>query len=141
MLLEKSFELQTKRNFMAIKHMRYLNGSKCSIYFPLSTDTIYNDSSQQYTYASSSDIDDLFLVTGIFGLNELTGLELEGYASFNDDEAKIYTYGENLEIPRNSKIEIYLKDGLKLFRTQDSMTVDGLNGIPVYGIHNLVPIS
>ena len=141
MITEISFSQNTKRNYMAIKHMQYLQGLPCNVYFPNdSVKPLYNDSSQQYEYNSTADEDGRFLVTGIYGLQEMTGLELEGYSSFNDDEGLIYTIGENLNIPRNSKIEIFFLDGMKVFRTQDTKIVNGLNGDPLYGIHSIVPI-
>ena len=141
MITEISFRQNTKRNYMAIKHMQYLQGLPCNVYHPISKPALYNDSSQQYEYNKFPDDDGRFLVTGIYGLQEMTGLGLEGYSSFNDDEGKIYTIGENLEIPRNSKIEVFFEDGIKRFRTQNSMIVNAVNGDPLYGIHSIVPIA
>jgi len=142
MITEISFSEQTRRNYLAIKHLQYIQGLPCNIYYPLQTKKpLYNDSSQQYEYNSVPSIDGRYLVAGIFGNTELTGLSLSGYSSFNDDEGKIYTIGENLEIPRNSKIEVFLKDGMKVFRTQNTMIANGVNGDPMYGIHSLVPIA
>jgi hypothetical protein len=141
MITEISFDMNTKRNYLAIKHMHYLQGLPCNIYYPLETSKpLYNDSSQQYEYNSIPDEDGRFLVTGVYGLQELTGLELEGYASFNDDEGLIYTIGEQLAIPRNSKVEIFFRDGMKVFRTQDTKVVNANNGDPLYGIHSIVPV-
>jgi len=141
MITEISFELQTKLNYKAIKHMLYLQGLPCNIYYPIETPALYNDSSQLYKYNEVPDEDGRYLVTGIFGLQELTGLELEGYATFNDDEAKIYTIGEQLEIPRNSKVEVFFRGSMKVFRTQDTMIVNGVDGDPLYGIHSMVPVA
>lgn len=142
MITEISFAQQTRRNYLAIKHMQYLQGLPCNVYHPLDSKTpLYNDSSQQYEYKSFPDDDGRFLVTGIYGLQELTGLGLSGYSSFNDDEGKIYTIGDHLEIPRNSKIEVFFSDGMKVFRTQNTMIVNALNGDPMYGIHTIVPVA
>lgn len=141
MITEIAFAQNTKRNYMAIKHMHYLQGLPCNVYFPAdSVKPLYNDSSQQYEYASTPNEDGRFLVTGIYGLQEMTGLELEGYSSFNDDEGLIYTIGDQLAIPRNSKVEIFFLDGMKVFRTQDTKIVNALNGDPLYGIHSIVPM-
>jgi hypothetical protein len=126
---------------MAIKHLHYLQGLPCNIYYPIEVPSLYNDSSQLYEYEDLPDLDGRFLVTGIYGLQELTGLELEGYTSFDEGDSKIYTIGENLSIPRNSKVEVFFKDGIKMFRTQDSLVVNALNGDPMYGIHKIVPIA
>lgn len=141
MITEISFSQQTRRNYLAIKHLQYLQGLPCNVYYPIDKPALYNDSSQLYDYETTSDDDGRFLVTGIYGLQELTGLELEGYSTFNDDEGKIYTIGDHLEIPRNSKIEVFFKDGMKVFRTQNTMIVNALNGDPMYGIHSIVPIA
>lgn len=141
MITEISFKQNTKRNYMAIKHLQYLQGLPCNIYYPLETKTpLYNDSSQEYEYNSYPDVGGRFLVTGIYELEELTGLELEGYSAFNSGEGLMYTIGEYLEIPRNSKVEVFFVDGMKVFRTQDTKVVNGVNGDPLYGIHSLVPI-
>ena len=142
MITEISFSQQTRRNYLAIKHMQYLQGLPCNVYHPIDTVVpLYNDSSQSYSYNPIPEDDGRFLVTGIYGLQELTGLGLEGYSSFNDDEGKIYTIGEHLEIPRNSKIEVFFRDGMKVFRTQNTLIVNALNGDPMYGIHTIVPIA
>ncbi len=141
MITEISFGLQTRRNYLAIKHLQYLQGLPCNIYHPISKPTLYNDSSQQYEYKNTPDDDGRFLVTGVYGLQEFSGLSLEGYSTFNDDEGKIYTIGEHLDIPRNSKVEVLFKDGIKVFRTQNTMVVNGVNGDPIYGIHSIVPVA
>ena len=142
MITERAFELQTKRSYIAIKQMHYLSALPCSVYFPISTPTLYNDSSQDYDYNSSSDIDDRFLITGIFDLQPMTGFGLEGYSSFEDDEILLYTWGEEyLTIPRNSKIEVFYQGALKIFRTQGKKIMNGLDGIPVFGIIKLVPMA
>lgn len=141
-ITEISFSIQTRRNYLAIKHMQYLQGLPCNVYFPEeSVQPLYNDSSQQYDYKSTPDEDGRFLVVGIYGLQEMTGLGLDGYSSFNDDEGKIYTTGEFIEIPRNSKIEVFFNDGIKVFRTQNTVIANGVNGDPMYGIHSIVPIA
>jgi len=142
MITEISFAMHTKRNYMAIKHLKHLQGLPCNVYFPRADvdKPLYNDSSQQYQYKEIPDADGRYLVTGIYGLQELTGIELEGYSSFNDDEGLIYTIGEDLSIPRNSKIEIFFSEGMKVFRTQDTKIVNALSGDPLYGIHSIVPI-
>lgn len=142
MITEKAFELQTKRSFIAIKHMHYLNGMQCSIYFPTSKPTLYNDSSQDYDYNSSSDIDDRFLITGIYDLQPMTSFGLDSYSSFEDDEVLIYTWGEdNLGIPRNSKVEVFYQGALKVFRTQGKKIANGLDGEPVFAVITLVPMA
>ena len=142
MITEKAFELQTKRSFIAIKHMHYLNGMQCSIYYPVTSPNLYNDSSQDYDYNTSSDIDARFLVTGIYNLQPMTGWGLEGYSSFEDDEVLIYTWGEeNLTIPRNSKVEVFYQGSLKVFRTQGKKIANGLDGEPVFGVITLVPMA
>ena len=142
MITEKAFELQTKRSFIAIKHMHYLNGMPCSIYYPVTSPNLYNDSSQDYDYNASSDIDARFLVTGIYNLQPMTGWGLEGYSSFEDDEVLIYTWGEeNLTIPRNSKVEVFYQGSLKVFRTQGKKIANGLDGEPVFGVITLVPMA
>ena len=142
MLTERAFELQTRKSYIAIKHMHYLQGLPCSIYYPITKPTLYNDSSQDYTYNSSSDIDDRYLVTGIFDIQSMTVFGLDGYSSFEDDEILIYTWGEeNLTIPRNSKVEVFYQGSLKVFRTQGKKIANGLDGEPVYGIISLVPMA
>ena len=95
MITERAFELQTKISFIAIKQMHYLSALPCSIYFPISEPTLYNDSSQDYDYNSSSDIDERFLITGIFDLQPMTSFGLDGYSSFEDDDIVLYTWGED----------------------------------------------
>ncbi len=142
MVTEKAFELQTKRSFIAIKHMHYLQGLPCSVYFPITKPNLYNDSSQDYDYNTNSDIDDRFLITGIFDIQSMTGFGLEGYSSFEDDDIVLYTWGEEyLTIPRNSKIEVFYQGALKVFRTQGKKIANGLDGIPVFGTISLVPMA
>jgi len=141
MITEISFREQTRRNYMAIKALLYIQGLPANVYFPTEKPALYNDSSQLYEYGDTPDLDGRLLVTGIYGMTELTGLELEGYSSFDEGDSKIYTIGELLEIPRNSKIEVFFKDGMKVFRTQNTMVADALNGDPMYGIHSIVPIA
>ena len=141
MVTERAFELQTKRNFIAIKHMHYLNGMPCSIYYPISKPVLYNDSSQDYDYNSGSDIDDRFLITGIFDLQQGTPFGLDGYSAFEDDDIVIWTWGDFLEIPRNSKVEVFYQGSLKVFRTQGKKIVNGLDGLPTYGVIKLVPMA
>lgn len=141
MVTERAFELQTSKNFKAIKHMHYLQSLPCSVYFPISSPTLYNDSSQDYDYNSGSDIDDRFLITGIFDLQPGTPFGLDGYSSFEDDDIVLWTWGEFLEIPRNSKIEVFYQGSIKMFRTQGKRIVNGLDGMPTYGTIKLVPIA
>lgn len=140
-LVNTAFRRNTNLSAVAVKQMQRLNGMKASIYFPASSETIYNDSSQSYTYNSSSDLDGEYLFTGIFGLEAMTGLELEGYSSYNDGEGRMYIVGEDLEIPRNSKVEVFFNAGLKIFRTQDLDIVYGIDGKPVYGVIDIIPVS
>ena len=142
MITERAFELQTKKSFIAIKHMHYLNALPCQVYFPISIPSLYNDSSQDYDYNSSSDIDERFLIIGIFDMQPMTGFGLEGYSSFEDDEIILYTWGEdNINIPRNSKIEVFYQGALKMFRTQGKKIMNGLDGIPVFATITLVPMA
>ena len=142
MVIERAFELQTKRSYVAIKHMHYLSALPCSVYYPLTTPNLYNDSSQDYDYDTSSDIDDRFLITGIFDIQPMTGFGLEGYSSFEDDDILLYTWGEEyITIPRNSKIEVFYQGALKVFRTQGKKIANGLDGIPVFAIITLIPMA
>lgn len=139
-LTNLSFRHQTRMSYMSVKHLIRLQGLKCNIYFPKSDDVLYNDASQDYSYNSSPNEDGAFLVTGIYDLSPLTGLESEYYNTFTDSEAFMYTVGENLEFPRNSKVEIWFNNSIKVMRIQDTKIAEGIDGIPVYGIIQLVPI-
>jgi hypothetical protein len=141
MITEVAFKQQTQLNYKAIRHLLYLEGLPCKIYFPQSEETIYNDSSQSYVYSDMPDIEERCLITGIYGLSEYAGLEIENYPAFNDDEGKMYVIGENTDIPRNSKVEVFFEEGLKVFRTQNKRVVHGLNGDPLYASINIVPVS
>jgi len=135
-----SFKHQTRISYLAIKHLIRIQGLKCNIYFPVSEDTIYNDASQSYSYNASPDEDGIFLITGIYDTSPLTGLESEYYNTFTDSEAFLYTVGDNLEFPRNSKVEIWFNNSLKVMRIQDTNIKEGIDGNPMYGIIQLVPI-
>ena len=140
-LTQASFNHQTRMAALAVKQLIRLQGMKCGIYFPdTTTETLYNDASQNYVYKSSADEEGNYLVTGIYDASPLTGLESEFYNTFTDSEAFMYTVGENLEFPRNSKVEIWYNGSMKVMRIQDTNIVEGLNGKPVYGIIQLVPI-
>ncbi len=140
-LIERSFKLATGISGIAVKQLQRLNGLKANIYYPTSSPKLYNDSSQDYTYETSADDDGRFLFTGIYGEQEMTGFELEGYSPFNDGEGKMYVIGEDVTIPRNSKVEVLFEAGIKMFRTQDLKIVNGVNGKPVYGVIDIVPLS
>jgi len=139
-LIEKSFEIATHLSAVAVKQLERLNGLPTEIYYPIDKPTLYTDSSQDYSYNKSSDESGRFLFTGIFNLEPLTGLGVEYYSSFGD-EGQMYVVGDFIEIPRNSKIEVTYRGSIKVFRTQDSNIVNGLNGNPVYSIHQLVPVA
>lgn len=140
-LIEHSFRVNTTLSKMAVVQLKRLNGLKTNIYYPIDKPSLYNDSSQSYVYNSSPDDDGTFLFTGIFGQDALTGLELVGYSSFNDGDGKMYVVGNDYEIPRNSKLEIFYASGMKVMRTQDLHIVNGIDGKPVYGIFEIVPIA
>ena len=140
-LIESSFRMVTATGGLAIKQLQRLNGLKSNIYFPVGKPSLYNDSSQDYSYNKTPDLEGRHLFTGIYGLEDLTGLELEGYSSFNDGGSKMYVIGEDFEIPRNSKVEVLYDGGVKVFRTQDLKVVYGVNGKPVYGVFDIVPFS
>jgi len=140
-LIERSFKLATNISGIAVKQLQRLNGLKANIYFPVAKPSLYNDSSQAYEYSTSPDDDGRFLFTGIYGTQEMTGFELEGYSSFNDGDGKMYVIGEDVTIPRNSKVEVLFEAGIKVFRTQDLKIVNGVNGKPVYGVLDIVPFS
>lgn len=140
-LIERSFVLNTRLSSLAVKQMTRLNGLKTNIYFPIDKPSLYNDSSQRYEYSKLPDEEGRFLFTGIYGEQEMTGFEVEGYSSFNDGDGKMWVIGEDVTIPRNSKVEIFYLDGMKVFRTQDLKIVNGVNGKPVYGVIELVPFA
>lgn len=139
-LIEKSFEINTNISSLAVKQLQRLNGLPAEIYFPKESPSLYNDSSQDYKYNQSSDESGRFLFTGIFSQEPLTGLGLDYYSSFGD-EGQMYVVGDDIEIPRNSKIEVSYKGSIKVFRTQDTSVVNGVSGNPVFAIHQLVPIT
>jgi hypothetical protein len=139
-LIERSFEINTRISALAIKQLQRLNGLPTEIYFPIGKPSLYTDSSQDYEYSKSSDESKRFLFTGIFNLEPLTGLGLDYYSSFGD-EGQMYVVGDDIEIPRNSKIEVMFQGSLKVFRTQDTKVINGINGKPVFAIHDLVPIA
>ena len=139
-LIERSFQISTQLSALAVKQLERLNGLPAQIYFPVDTPTLYTDSSQDYTYDATSNEDGRFLFTGIYNLEPLTGLGLDHYSSFGD-EGKIYVVGEDISIPRNSKVEVFYQNSLKVFRTQDSLVVNGLDGIPIYSVIDLVPVA
>lgn len=140
-LINQSLKMTTTLGAMAIKQLERLNGLSAQIYFPVEQPSLYTDSSQDYTYNSVSDEDGQFLFTGIYGLEPLTGLGLDFYTSFGGGDAKMYVVGDRIEIPRNSKVEVFYEGSLKVFRTQDTHVVNGLNGEPIYAIHQLVPVA
>ena len=140
-LIERSFKLATHLSGLAVKQLQRLNGLKANIYFPTSKPSLYNDASQDYSYNITADDDGRFLFTGIYGEQEMTGFELEGYSSFNDGDSKMYVIGEDVSIPRNSKVEVLFESGIKIFRTQNTKIVNGVNGKPVYGVVDIVPVS
>ena len=139
-LIERSFEINTNISALAVKQLQRLNGLPTEIYFPEDKPALYTDSSQDYQYKSSSDESGRFLFTGIFSLEPLTGLGLEYYSSFGG-EGQMYVVGEDIEIPRNSKIEVTFQGSIKVFRTQDTNIVNGIKGKPVFAIHQLVPVA
>ena len=139
-LIERSFEINTNISALAVKQLQRLNGLPTEIYFPEDKPSLYTDSSQNYEYKSSSDESGRFLFTGIYNLEPLTGLGLDYYSSFGD-EGQLYVVGDDIEIPRNSKIEVTFQGSIKVFRTQDTTVVNGIKGAPVYAIHQLVPIA
>ena len=134
-----SFDKQSKLTAIAIKQLIRIQGMKCQVYFPKSENTIYNDASQSYTYSTSSDEDGKFLITGLYDLRASVGIDTEFYNTFVENEILLYTANENLEFPRNSKIEIQYKNTIQVMRTQDTNIVEGLNGKPIYGVIQLVP--
>jgi len=133
------FKQQTKISAMALKHLVKIQGLKCSIYFPQDSTTIYNDASQDYRYSDTSDEDGIYLITGIYDQGPLTSIESEFINSFTDTEAFLYCFGDNINFPRNSKVEIHFNNSIKTMRIQDTKIQEGIDNKPIYGIHQLVP--
>lgn len=140
-LIELAFDKETKLTGTLIRHLQRMNGLKTAVYFPQENPSLYNDSSQDYTYNTSSDVDGDFLFTGIYDAEPLTALESEFYSSFSEGDSKMWvTDTEKLEIQRNSKVETWFRGSMKIFRVQNLDIVNGNDGKPMYGVFDLVPI-
>jgi len=146
-LIESTFKINTVMTKIGVSILQNLNGLNTNVYFPRDNPSVYNDSSNEYDYDSSPTTDGKWLFTGIYGEDNFTGFELEGYSAFNEGDARMYIVGDSFvvkddkPIPRNSKLEVAFGGSRKVYRIQDLNIINGLDGKPIYGYYNLVPMG
>lgn len=138
--LETIFKVNAISARTSIKTLKKIYGLKTNIYFPQKVDNIYQDGSEEYDYGATPDITDTFLIVGIFNESTPTPPESISFSNFDFEEPKCFeTNLDYLNMPRNSKWEVYLGEAFYTFRNTDVKVVNGLDNKPLYGIITLVP--
>lgn len=138
--IETIFKVNAISATTSIKTLKKIYGLKTNIYFPQTENNIYQDGSQEYNYNSTPDISDVFLIVGIFNESTPTPIDSISFSDFDLEEPRCYeTNIDYLNMPRNSKWEVFLGNALYTFRNTDVKVVNGLDNKPLYGIITLVP--
>jgi len=142
MFYENALKNTGKLTKNAISFSTKYFGLLTNIYFPKKEDNIYNDSSQDYDYSNTPDITDNFLVNNLNAFIAFTQEDSLSMMPFGHDELYIMTTNEEyIDIPRNSKVEIFFNSSFFPFKILDRVVKNGNDNQPIVIKYTLIPFA
>ena len=141
-MYENALNITNNLTKNAITFLTKYYGLLTNIYFPQENGNIYNDSSQDYNYSNNPDISDYFLITNLNKLTAFTQIDSQSFTSFDFDELNLFTTSEEyFDIPRNSKVEVFLNSAFYTFKIYNRYVINGNDNQPIYIKYTLIPYT
>lgn len=112
-------------------------GVHCKVYYPVENTNVYKEENNSWAYEERPDIDQDLLVLGIYGVRNESENTLEGYSQ---DAMAALIISDDLRIPRNSKVEIFLGDKVLVYRAYQILPYYG-EGVVLYQRIPLIPLD
>lgn len=130
------FKKQTRAFKILLNRFVNLRGLNASIYFPQTSNSIYNDEDSDYTYLESADVYNKFLFMNLTMTASDSLYELDPFFTENDDRKFITLPSE--EYPQGSMVVVkYNEETIMKFKIDKTILAKN----KTYKIHYLVPMG
>ena len=130
------FKKQTRAFEVLLNRFVNLRGLNANIYFPQTSNSIYNDEDSDYTYLESADVHNKFLFMNLTMTASDSLYELDPFFTENDDRKFITLPSE--EYPQGSMVVVkYDEETIMKFKIDKTILAKN----KTYKIHYLVPMG
>jgi hypothetical protein len=141
LVLERIFDVANRVAVQTIKAVRIPAGSKCEFFYPQEPPPsdvarVFDNDSQRFIYSTVPNKTDINVVLGIFG--DTYKDSDQTFDNYNAEDPYILTDGVN-KIPVNTKVKVYRKKNLFIFKVQKHFVYPSTGKGQIYYKNMLVP--